>query len=54
MRSILIVGGTKGIGKAIVEELIDNNKVICMSRNITDFTHDNYTHFQIDSAMLQL
>ena len=50
MRSILIVGGTKGIGKAIVEELIDNNKVICMSRNITDFTHDNYTHFQIDST----
>ncbi len=50
MRNILIVGGTKGIGKAIVDELIDNNKVICMSRNITDFTHDNYTHFQIDST----
>ena len=50
MRNILIVGGTKGIGKAIVDELIDNSKVICMSRNITDFTHDNYTHFQIDST----
>ena len=50
MRSILIIGGTKGIGKAIVDELIDNNKIICMSRNMTDFTHDNYTHFQIDST----
>ena len=50
MRSILIIGGTKGIGKAIVDELIDNNKIICMSRNMTDFTHDNYIHFQIDST----
>ena len=50
MRNILIIGGTKGIGKAIVDQLIDNNKIICMSRNMTDFTHDNYTHFQIDST----
>ena len=50
MRSILIIGGTKGIGKAIVDELIDNNKIICMSRNMTDFTHENYNHFQIDST----
>ena len=50
MRSILIIGGTKGIGKAIADELIFNNKIICMSRNMTDFTHDNYTHFQIDST----
>jgi len=50
MRNILIIGGTKGIGKAIVDQLIDNNKIICMSRNMTDFTHDNYIHFQIDST----
>ena len=27
MRNIIIIGGTKGIGKAIVDQLVDENTV---------------------------
>ena len=43
MKNIVIIGGTKGIGKAIVSEVVDNNNVVCLSRNQNDFSHDNYT-----------
>ena len=35
MKNIVIIGGTKGIGKAIVSEVVDRNKVVCLSRNQT-------------------
>ena len=34
-KTILITGGTSGIGRALGEELLKNNKVILMSRNAT-------------------
>ena len=49
MRNILIIGGTKGIGKAIVDQLVDDNTVVCMSRNSTEFRHNNYIHMTFDS-----
>ena len=54
MKNILIIGGTKGIGKAIVEQLVNENIVICMSRNSTEFSHDNYTHTTFDSTVDEL
>tara|TARA_B100001564_G_C20634493_1_gene669001 strand:+ start:790 stop:1473 length:684 start_codon:yes stop_codon:yes gene_type:complete len=48
MKNIVIIGGTKGIGKSIVEELIDTNNIMCLSRNKTEFTHSNYKHFSFD------
>jgi NAD(P)-dependent dehydrogenase (short-subunit alcohol dehydrogenase family) len=54
MRNILIIGGTKGIGKAIVEQLVNENIVICMSRNSTEFSHNNYTHTTFDSTVDEL
>ena len=33
MKNIVVIGGTKGIGKAIVSEVVDNNNVVCLSRN---------------------
>ena len=54
MRHILIIGGTKGIGKAIVEQLVNENIVICMSRNSTEFSHNNYTHTTFDSTVDEL
>ena len=48
MGKVLIIGGTKGIGRAIVSELIEKHEVVCLSRNITDFTHNNYKHIKFD------
>ena len=49
MKNFLIIGGTKGIGKAIVEEVIEHNKITCLSRNNTDFVHKNYFHVKFDA-----
>jgi NAD(P)-dependent dehydrogenase (short-subunit alcohol dehydrogenase family) len=54
MKNILIIGGTKGIGKAIVDQLVNENIVICMSRNSTEFSHNNYTHTTFDSTVDEL
>ena len=51
MRHILIIGGTKGIGKAIIDLLIEENKITCMSRNVSDYNHENYKHLQLDATL---
>ena len=51
MKNIVIIGGTKGIGKAVVSEVVDNNNVVCLSRNQTDFSHDNYTFHNFDALV---
>ena len=51
MKNIVIIGGTKGIGKAIVSEVVDNNNVVCLSRNQTDYSHDNYTFYNFDALV---
>ena len=51
MRHILIIGGTKGIGKAIIDLLIEENKITCMSRNVSDYNHKNYNHIQLDATL---
>jgi NAD(P)-dependent dehydrogenase (short-subunit alcohol dehydrogenase family) len=48
MKKIIIVGGSKGIGNAIVESLIDTHEVINISRTTPAFTHKNLTHFDCD------
>ena len=49
MKNFLIIGGTKGIGKAIVGEVVEHNKITCLSRNNTDFVHKNYSHVKFDA-----
>ena len=51
MKNIVIIGGTKGIGKAIVSEVVDSNNVFCLSRNKTDFNHNNYTFHNFDALV---
>jgi 3-oxoacyl-[acyl-carrier protein] reductase len=51
MRHILIIGGTKGIGKAIIDLLIEENKIICMSRSVSNYNHENYNHIQLDATI---
>ena len=49
MKNILIIGGTKGIGKSIVDELVDHNNFTCLSRNKPDFQHQNFVHKEFDA-----
>ena len=51
MRNILVIGGTKGIGKAIIDLLIKENNITCMSRNVSDYSHENYNHIQLDATL---
>jgi len=46
MRTIVIIGGSKGIGKSLISNLVDNNKVINLSRTTPEITHHNLTHFK--------
>lgn len=48
MKNILIVGGSKGIGNAILLQQLEQNKVYNISRNAPEVTHDNLTHFSLN------
>ena len=44
MNKVLIIGGSKGIGNAIIKTLIDENLIINISRTPPLITHHNLTH----------
>jgi len=48
MKTIVIIGGSKGIGKAIVKNQIETHKIINISRTAPDLVHDNLKHYQCD------
>ena len=48
MKKILIIGGSKGIGHAILQQQLENNTVFTISRNAPELTHPNLTHFSLD------
>ncbi|WP_055442251.1 SDR family NAD(P)-dependent oxidoreductase [Lacinutrix himadriensis] len=48
MKTYIVIGGSKGIGKAIIETLIVNNKIINISRTAPSFNLDNLTHYGCD------
>lgn len=48
MKNIIIIGGSKGIGKAIIENLIDNNFITNISRTAPLLSHNNLTHHTVD------
>ena len=45
MKKILVIGGSKGIGKAIIASLIEKNNIINLSRTAPSLTHENLTHY---------
>lgn len=49
MKNIVIIGGSKGIGKAILQQQLENNIVYNLSRTSPEFTHPNLKHFQINA-----
>ena len=48
MKNIVIIGGSKGIGNAILRQQVENNSVFNISRNAPDMTHANLTHFSLN------
>ena len=48
MKTIIIVGGSKGIGKAIIEKVIPNYLIINLSRSKPHIEHQNLKHYNCD------
>jgi NAD(P)-dependent dehydrogenase (short-subunit alcohol dehydrogenase family) len=48
MKNIVIIGGSKGIGNAILLQQIETNKVYNISRNAPEISHPNLTHYSLD------
>lgn len=48
MKTILIVGGSKGIGEALLEHLIDTTSIINISRSSPSLSHSNLKHYNLD------
>lgn len=54
MRKIIIVGGSRGIGNSLLTSLVENNKVINISRIQPAFSHVNLTHYTCDILVDEL
>jgi 3-oxoacyl-[acyl-carrier protein] reductase len=48
MKNIVIVGGSKGIGSAILLQQLETNTVFNISRTAPDISHPNLVHYPID------
>ena len=48
MKTYIIIGGSKGIGNAILKTLLSKHKVINISRSEPDTSHENLTHYTCD------
>jgi NAD(P)-dependent dehydrogenase (short-subunit alcohol dehydrogenase family) len=48
MKNIVIIGGSKGIGNAILLQQLETNTVYNISRNAPEISHPNLKHFSID------
>ncbi|WP_418604420.1 SDR family NAD(P)-dependent oxidoreductase [Hwangdonia sp.] len=48
MKTIIVIGGSKGIGNAIINTLVNSHKVANISRTAPSFKHANLTHYSCD------
>lgn len=48
MKNILVIGGSRGIGAAIVASQLEHNNVINISRNAPEISSNNLTHYSCD------
>ena len=44
MKNIVVIGGSKGIGSAIVSSLVSENRVFNISRTSPENSHQNLIH----------
>ena len=49
MRTIAIIGGSKGIGFSIIESLVNSTKIINISRTPPNIDHENLSHHSCDA-----
>jgi NAD(P)-dependent dehydrogenase (short-subunit alcohol dehydrogenase family) len=48
MKNIVIIGGSKGIGNAILLQQLETNKIYNISRNAPNISHPNLQHFSLN------
>ncbi len=48
MGALLIIGGSKGIGNALLKLEVENRKVVNISRTAPELKHPNLTHYGLD------
>ena len=48
MKNIVIIGGSKGIGNAIVSQMLENNKIFNISRSAPTISNSNLKHFELN------
>ena len=54
MKNIVIIGGSKGIGSAIVSQMVEKNLVYTISRSIPTISHPNLKYFELNVLEDQL
>lgn len=54
MKTIIVIGGSKGIGNALITKLLNHSKVINISRTIPEKKHANLTHYSCDVTQDEL
>lgn len=54
MKNIVIIGGSKGIGNAILLQQLENNFVYNISRNAPEISHPNLKHYSLDVLQNEL
>jgi NAD(P)-dependent dehydrogenase (short-subunit alcohol dehydrogenase family) len=48
MKTIVVIGGSKGIGEAIVKNQLETHKIVNISRSQPKFFHSNLSHYNCD------
>jgi len=48
MKTYIVIGGSRGIGNAIVHTLLENHKVINISRTKPELSHEQLVHYDCD------
>ena len=54
MKNIVIIGGSKGIGSAIVSQMVEKNLVYTISRSIPTISHPNLKYIELNVLEDQL
>ncbi|SNR37431.1 SDR family NAD(P)-dependent oxidoreductase [Lutibacter flavus] len=54
MKTIVIIGGSKGIGGAILKNQLNTHKVVNISRTKPTISHENLTHYSCDVLVDEL